>query len=168
MSTILNLNSKDAELIADIIVSFSILDDMLCEYILEYNKLSDGKFFSEETKKIKTNRASLGIKDKINCFVQIFPNHQDQNGHKIDELESKLCNINNYRVQIAHNRRFSLKNGIFSEDKKYNKKQLPLYKIHQLYKQNFDALSPIFEIFYSNWEYREYFLYNLKDRSFYV
>lgn len=168
MNTILNLNSKDTELIADIIVSFSILDDMLCEYILEYNKLSNDEFFSKEAEKIKTDRASLGIKDKINCLTQIFPNNQDRNGYKINELKSKLCNIKKYRVQIAHNRRFSLRNGIFSEDKKYNKEQLPLCKIHQLYKQNFDALSPIFEVFYSDWEYREYFLYNLKDRSFYV
>ena len=137
MNTILNLNSKDTELIADIIVSFSILDDMLCEYILEYNKLSNDEFFSKEAEKIKTDRTSLGIKDKINCLTQIFPNNQDRNGCKINELKSKLCNIKKYRVQI-------------------------------LYKQNFDALSPIFEVFYSDWEYRKYFLYNLKDRSFYV
>lgn len=168
MNTILNLNSKDTELIADIIVSFSTLDDMLCEYILEYNKLSNDEFFSKEAEKIKADRASLGIKDKINCLVQVFPNYPDQNNNTIKNLKSNLCNIKEYRAQIAHDRRFSLKNGVFLKNEKYSKKQPPLHKIHQLYKQNFDALLPIFEAFYSDWEYREYFLYDLKNRSFYA
>ena len=158
MAVILNLEQEDAQKIVDIVISFSIIDDMLCKYIIEYNKLSNGKEFDKEVKMINDDKFNVRMKDKIDCLVKVFPNHPDLYGKTIKDLRSKLCLMRDYRNEVAHDRRFSFENGTLSLDhKSYTKDKLSLSKIHELYEKNFRSIESILKVFYSDWEYRKYF-----------
>ncbi len=160
---ILNISDVDAKYISDVIVSFSIIDNFLTNYILEYNKLTNGKAFAEETDKINEKR--LRMKEKIQCFCDIFPNYLTQDGVKIADVKSNLSKMNYFRKEIAHNRRFSFENGT-SIPEKYQKNEEPLSKIHEQFEKNFKTFKPVLDAFYSDWEYREYYLFNIEGEIY--
>lgn len=165
---ILKINCVDSKRIADILVSYSILDDMLCGYILEYNKLTNDKYFTEEAAKIKDDKSNLGMGDKMKCFCEVFPNMVDPDGKTIKNPKGKLYSLKAIRRQIAHDRRFSLRNGILIPGCEKNPvKTPPLKQLHKEFETNFRAFSSVFKAFYSDWDYREYFLYGIKKRGLY-
>ena len=164
---ILKISRTNAKRIADIIISYSIVDDFLCGFILEYNKLTSEKAFVNEAAKIKIDRASLGMGDKIECFCKVFPNYPSpEDGQEIKAIKSKLCNLKEYRKQVAHDRRFSLKDKKMLPGMKCPKKSMKsLAKIHQLYEKDFKAISSALKAYYSDWDYREYYLYGITPKG---
>ena len=168
MGYIIDFDQDDANRIADIIVSFSIIDDMLCGFIIEYNKKTGGKKFANEANQLKTDKSIIGIGKKINCFLEVFPNHPAPDGNNIKEIKSILCNLRNFRVAVAHERRFSTKNGVLSFDhKQYSRAKPPLSKIHELYVRNFRKLDAVLNVYYSDWEFRDYYLYDINGEECY-
>lgn len=165
---ILKMSCCNAKKIADIIVAYSIIDDMLCGYITEYNKLTRGEAFPEEAQKIKVDRASVGMGRKIECLCEIYPNHPSpEDGATIKGLKSKLCLMKDIRRQVAHDRRFSLKDskivpGLYKNPKKSSSS---LHNIHKQFEKNFEAISPILKAYYSDWDYRQYYLYDIESEG---
>ncbi|MBP3899272.1 hypothetical protein J6D24_00475 [Candidatus Saccharibacteria bacterium] len=160
---ILRITCVDAKRIADIMVSYSILDDMLCGYIQEYNKLTGGKAFVNEVKKLSTGKASLGMGDKIDCFCKIFPNLEDMDGKIIKNVKGRLVELKTARKRVAHDRRFSFKNGLVIPGQNIkSQKTPPLNHLYKAYEDNFKAFDSVFKAFYSDWDYREQFLYGIQ------
>jgi predicted transcriptional regulator with HTH domain len=67
------LTAKESSMIAEIIVSFSLLDEALCAFLLGYP--SKNSYLEEITTGIKKDPSNVGIRKKIGLVVDLFPNN---------------------------------------------------------------------------------------------
>lgn len=156
-----NQPTNDAERVADIIITFSIVDDALCEYILNFPR--PDKICAEMQLKLAQDRPNIGIGDKIDFLVAHFPNLPDPDGKVMKNLKSDLAIMKRIRNEIAHNRRFSMEDGIlqvFDKSDFRHIKTRPLSKLSLEFDKAFKKCNSLFKAIYAySWDYRNAYLY---------
>lgn len=160
-----NQPENDAERIADIIITFSVVDDALCEYILDYPE--PDKSCIEKQQKLFIDRSNIGIGDKIDFLITHFPNLPCPNGKVVKNLKSDLVLMQKIRNEIAHNRRFQIKDGnlrLFAKPDFRTIETKPLSKLSLEFNKAFENCNSLFEAIYAyGWDYRNTFLYGKGD-----
>lgn len=152
----------ESNMIADIIVGFSLLDDALCIYALGHP--NPNKVQSEMIEKIKKDPISVGMGDKIQFFVDNFPNlPMPEGGNKLMNLKGSLVEMKNIRNEIAHSSRFFFGSKFYVDvlygKKRYDREQKPVQELHKKFMLNLSKFSELLTIIYSDWEYKNQFLY---------
>lgn len=111
------LTAKESSMIIEIIVSFSLLDEALCAFLLECH--SKSSYLEEITTEVKKDPSNVGIKKKIDLAVDLFQNNSTP---CFKNIKSDLVKMRDIRNTVAHNSRF------FFLEKKYYPTNFPLTK----------------------------------------
>lgn len=166
------LTPDEAMEIATIIIMYSVIDDALCNFIIDC-PLDDGEV-KEAILKIKDNRSNVGIGDKINIVTKIFPNNPI-GGKKCINLKGSLIEIKNIRVKIAHGSRYYLgdeyrknMNRLFGSlpGKIYQKGEELISVLYKNFERNFNNIRPLVEGSLNDWDYRDEYLYGISHDSY--
>ena len=156
-----NQPGNDAERVADIIITFSIVDDALCEYIFSFPK--PDKKCIEMQQQLAQDRSNIGIGNKINFLITHFPNLPDQSGRVMKNLKSDLVVMKRIRNEVAHSRRFSAENGVLQLFDKPDFRHIetkPLSELSLEFSKAFERCASLFKAIYAyDWDYRNAYLY---------
>ncbi len=158
------LTAKESSMIAEIVVSFSLLDEALCIFLLECP--SKNSYLKKVTTEIKKDPSNVGIGKKIDLVVDLFPNNSTP---CFKNIKSDLVKMRDIRNTVAHNSRFFFGEKYYPANfpltKKYYKGEEPIDILYKEYEKCFKNISEFLKIIYSDWEYKKSFLYGIQDRA---